>query len=177
MIKTKGLFRLFNFTAFIVLSCTLVSCGDSSELKEAQQKIAKLQAKKLKGFKQIELDDFIAEEKQRVEKSAKGGKLITMAAPVYFTAKMKRLPEEKTMNYIYTALQMAEMSPMPKVKHQMFVESPKGEVISVYVEESAVARLNKFMQAEQSAQFLGYHAYSYKRGPAILITEFIPVIK
>lgn len=119
-------------------------------------------------FKPVELDSFIRRQK------SPGGKqrIIKMADPVSFKARMKRYPEEKNMSYVYTALKMAGVEPLPTVDHRMFVESEQGRIIPVYVEKQAAAKLRTGLREEQSARFMGYHVYNYAKGPAILVVDF-----
>ena len=125
--------------------------------------------KKEETFTRVELDTFIELEKHAAEK---GKKLIKMAKPVSFDARMKRFPEEREVSYVYTALELSGVSPMPEIKHRMFVESSGGRIIPVYVEKNAVAKLNTGLKEEDKAHFLGYHVYSYSKGPAILVVDF-----
>ncbi len=126
-------------------------------------------------FLAVELDVLIEREK-KVFSGFKGQKIIKMAAPVRFTASLKQGPEEKSMTYIYTALEMAGVSPLPNVSHQMFVESAKGRIISVYVENQVAARIANELAAGQTAEFAAYHVYSYSRGPALLVVDWIPTV-
>lgn len=119
-------------------------------------------------FKPIELDSFIEQEKKIV---GKGKRLIRMAAPVSFEAKVKRHPEEKPMSYVYEVLELAGVKPVPEVRHRMFVESRGRRIIPVYVEKQAVARIGKELKEGMSARFLGYHLYSYRKGPAVLVVD------
>lgn len=123
------------------------------------------------GFKPVELDSFI-EQEQEATGFIKGKKLIKMFVPVRFEAKMKRYPEEWELSYIYTAMQLAGVQPLPVVHHRMFVETGKGRIIPVYVEEAAAGKLAKGLKEEEKACFLGYHVYSYSKGPAILVVDF-----
>lgn len=123
-------------------------------------------------FTPIELDRFVAAEKAMVNQMAAGKKIIRMAAPVSFEASLKQRPEAKKMSYVYTALEMSEVDPMPVVEHRMFVESKGGHIIPVYVEKTAVNSINTGLGEEQRARFLGYHVYSYSKGPAILVVDF-----
>lgn len=127
-------------------------------------------------FKAVELDRFIEQEKKAYEKMG-NRKLIRKAVPVRFVATIKRLPEQKKLTYIYTALEMAKISPLPDVEHQMFVESKEGQIISVYVEKRAATRLSKDMAEGQTVDLYGYHVYTYTRGPAILVADFAPTSK
>ena len=120
-------------------------------------------------FTAIELDQFIEKEQKVVGNNKK---LIKMAEPVSFEAKMKRQPEEKVMEYIYTALEVAGVTPMPQVHHRMFVESSGGRILPVYVEENAVKKMNAALKEEDKVRFQGYHVYTYAKGPAILVVDF-----
>lgn len=135
--------------------------------KEAEQATAKKET-----FSQVELDSFIEQEKHAAEK---GAKLIKMAKPVSFDARMKRLPEERQVSYVYKALELSGVSPMPEIHHRMFVESDGGRIIPVYVEKGAVQKLNAGLKEEEKAHFLGYHVYSYAKGPAILVVDFAAI--
>lgn len=123
-------------------------------------------------FASIELDRFIEQEQKAI---GNGKKMIKMAVPVSFEARMKRLPEQRQMEYIYTALELIGVSPMPEVHHRMFIESGEGRIIPVYVEQKAVARLNSGLKEEEKAVFRGYHVYSYAKGPAIMVVDFAAV--
>ena len=128
-----------------------------------------LAAESLTGFKKIEIDSFIVGCQADVEKS---GKTITMMRPISFVGKMKRLPEEKNMNYVYVAMEMSGIDPMPTVKDRMFVETKEGRIFPVYVEESAKTKIVKGLGVDVETRFLGYHAYSYTKGPAIVVVDF-----
>lgn len=127
-------------------------------------------------FVRVELDRFI-EQEQRVARGPElaGRKLIRMAVPLSFEARLKRLPEERDLSYVYTALEVSGISPMPEVRHRMFIESAEGRIIPVYVEKGAAARLQSGLKLEQRARFLGYHVYTYAKGPAILVVNFRPL--
>ncbi len=126
-------------------------------------------------FLAVKLDVLIEQEK-KVFSGFKGQKVIKMAAPVRFTASLKQGPEEKSMTYIYTALEMTGVSPLPNVSHQMFVESAEGRIISVYVENQIVAQIANELAEGQTAEFAAYHVYSYSRGPALLVVDWIPTV-
>jgi hypothetical protein len=123
-------------------------------------------------FKAVELDRFIEQE----QKSAGDGRrMIKMFAPVSFEAKMKRFPEERELTYVYSAMELIGVNPLPEVHHRMFVESAEGRIIPVYVEKEAAAKLAAGLKEEDKARFVGYHVYSYAKGPAILVVGFAPV--
>jgi hypothetical protein len=127
-------------------------------------------------FQSVELDQFI-EEAIASSEGMEGRRVLKMADPVSFVARMKRFPEEKKMTYIYTALEMAGVRPLPDVGHQMFVESKEGRIIPVYLERHAVLRLEKELAEGDEAQFFGYHVYSYSKGPALLVVDFMPIVE
>ncbi|MDP0494993.1 MAG: hypothetical protein Q7Q73_02175 [Verrucomicrobiota bacterium JB024] len=131
-------------------------------------------AARANGFTPVDLDAFIEQERAAVQE-LDGKKVIRMAVPVSFEARLKRHPEQKELSYIYTALGMSGISPLPEVEHRMFVESAEGQIIPVYVEKQAAAKITKELPEETSARFLGYHAYSYDKGPAILVVDCIPL--
>lgn len=121
-------------------------------------------------FQPIELDSTIDIGKAQAERVGK--KIILNALPVSFNARMKRQPEQQTMAYIYTALGIVGMEPLPVVEHRMFVESDGGNIIAVYVEKNAVQLINQGLKENQRARFDGYHIYNYARGPAIMVVGF-----
>lgn len=127
-------------------------------------------------FVRVELDRFVEQEQRAARgEGAAGRKLIRMAVPLSFEARLKRLPEERDLSYVYTALEVSGISPMPEVRHRMFIESAEGRIIPVYVEKGAAARLQSGLKLEQRARFLGYHVYTYAKGPAILVVNFRPL--
>lgn len=149
-------------TLFIAIGCpVIVSAQDRAAVGAQNEK-----------FKTIELDSFIEQQKKVV---GKGKRLIRMADPVSFEARMKRHPEEKPMSYVNEVLELAGVKPLPEVGHRMFVESRGRRIIPVYVEKQAVARIGKELKEGKSARFLGYHLYSYGKGPAILVVDFAPL--
>ena len=79
------------------------------------------------------------------------------------------------MTYIYTALEVAGIRPLPEVGHQLFVETAGGKIISVYVEKKAAARIAEEMAVEETVRLWGYHVYSYAKGPALLVVGAAPV--
>ena len=148
--------KLISRVILAVLFCSLTVCTGALGAKE-------------KEFKNVELDGFIVREKNAI---GNGRKVIKLADPISFEAKMKRHPEERQMSYIYKALEVAGVNPMPEVNHRMFIESEEGRIIPVYVEKNVVEKLIKGLKVEGRAKFIGYHVYSYAKGPAILVVDF-----
>ena len=122
-------------------------------------------------FRAVDLDEFIRTEKTRL----KGHKTITLAKPVSFVARVKRHPEPREMKYVYVALELSGVDPLPEVEHRLFVESDGGRIIPVYVEKTAAARITERLKVEQRARFNGLHVYNYAKGPAILVVGFRPL--
>jgi hypothetical protein len=159
-----------HFVSKLLLFATLFIAIDCQAALAAQAR-ATVGAQKGQ-FKTVELDSFIEQEKKVV---GKGKRLIRMAEPVSFQARVKRHPEERPMSYVYEVLELAGVKPVPEVGHRMFVESRGRRIIPVYVEKQAVARIGKELKEGKSARFLGYHLYSYGKGPAILVVDFVGV--
>jgi hypothetical protein len=119
-------------------------------------------------YKPIELDKYISNHKGKKD----GKVVITMADPISFQASVKRYPEEKNLEYVYTALTMAAMRPIPEVKHRMFIETQEGEIFPVYVELNAANKIKYALKEGDNTRFLGYHLYNYSKGPAIMVVDF-----
>ncbi len=156
---------------FILTLAALISCPVSMRAHAAAKPAASRTAGSAKAaFRAIDLDRFIVQEKKAVGKDKK--RIIRMAAPVSFEARMKRNPEEKKMTYVYEVLELSGVKPLPEVKHRMFVESRGRRIIPVYVERRVVDRIGKELTAGSMARFVGYHLYSYGKGPAIMVVDF-----
>ncbi|MDR0843364.1 MAG: hypothetical protein LBP68_08105 [Acidobacteriota bacterium] len=142
--------------------------------KTAPQPTPKVPQKKIDAandfFKDIDFDQLVEDEKAAVDRVQK--KLIRNFEPIRFTAGVKRYPEEKKMDYIYTAMEVSGVKPLPDVSHRMFVTTGRGRIVSVYVERQAAALIRSGMKEGAKVRFLGYHVYSYAKGPAILIVGF-----
>lgn len=147
----------FLIRVLVVVGCYFFLCVSAASASEDQD------------FKNVELDAFIVHEKE----AGKDKKLIKMAVPLQFSAKMKRFPEERKLSYIYIAMELAGVDPLPEVNHRMFIESEEGRIIPVYIEKEAVRKVKAGLKEEDTAQFLGYHIYSYSKGPAILVVDYI----
>lgn len=136
-----------------------------SYLQASEQKLEDAQ------FKFVKLDDYLKGEEPLVARLA-GKKMIKQGTSCSFVANIKQLPKEKKGSYIYTALQIAQIRPIPEVTHQMFIESAAGKIFSVYVEKEAAEKLLKNHKAEEKLKFSAFHVYTYKRGPAFLLVDF-----
>ena len=113
----------------------------------------------------IDLDDYIVSQKPL----AKGGRTIFRPRPIAFAARVKSHPERIKVEYLYEALAVSNVSPLPEVSHQMFVESAEGRIIAVYVEDQAVKGIVAGFALEAQADFDAYHVYNYSRGPAMVV--------
>jgi len=121
-------------------------------------------------FQPVELDSFITENRAHAQQVGK--KVIFQSRPIAFEARLKRHPEEKEMSYIYTALSVSGVEPMPEVGHRMFIESDAGKIIPVYVEKRAVEIINNGLKENDRTLFECYHVYNYAKGPAVLVVDF-----
>ena len=113
----------------------------------------------------VDLDDYV----ERQRPPSEGSRMIFEPRPVTFTARVKSHPERIRVEYLYEALAMTKVSPLPRVSHQMFVESAGGRVIAVYVEDRAVEGIVADFALEMQADFEAYHVYNYSRGPAMVV--------
>lgn len=121
-------------------------------------------------YKKVALENYI--KTQLPDK--KGGKSILPIQRVTFDAALMSKPKEGKFNYIYMALDMMGMRPMPVITHQVFVQAKDGKVISVYLEEHFAKSLEKHImlgniKIGNDLTFKGYHSYNYKRGPAMVM--------
>ncbi len=121
-------------------------------------------------YKKVELENYI--KTQLPDK--KGGKSILPIKRVTFEASIMSKPKEGKFNYIYMALDMMGMRPMPVIKHQIFVQAGDSKVIAVYLEEHFAKSLEKHIKLGNvkigsTLTFKGYHSYNYKRGPAMVM--------
>lgn len=121
-------------------------------------------------YKKVNLDSYI--KNQRPDK--KNGKSILPIKRITFGATLMSKPEAGEFKYIYMALELMGMKPLPVIKHQVFVQSEDGTVISVYMEEYFANTLDKHIRLGnikigQHLLFKGYHSYNYKRGPAMVM--------
>ena len=121
----------------------------------------------------IDLQTFINN-----EKAAYQGK-ITIVPPLNlsFTGVLKTLSQKKTTGYLYTALQVMQISPLPAIEYQAFIGAPAdgergGEVISVYIDNrlaTALETLDANALINQRRTWYGYHIYNFSRGPALVL--------
>lgn len=121
----------------------------------------------------IDLQTFINN-----EKAAYQGK-ITIVPPLNlrFSGVLKTLPQKKATGYLYTALQIMQVSPLPAVEYQAFIGAPAskegaGEVISVYIDNrlaEALQKLDANALIDQRLTWYGYHIYNFSRGPALVL--------
>lgn len=118
-------------------------------------------------YQDIDIDYLVAV--ARPEKA--GTSAFFQPAPVRFGARVKQGPRKRKVEYLYTALSFFPLDPEPKVSHRMFLDTPGGHPLPVYVDDSQVKRLKR-LAAGTPATFYGWHVYNYSKGPAILVTGF-----
>ena len=120
-------------------------------------------------FKPIDIDRFVVEQRP----AKKGSTSLMRPSPVIFEASIKQYPHKRKVTYMYTVLEFFPMDPHPEVNHRMFVTTPGGHIMPVYVEDNAVDSIKRRLKEEgRRVSFYGYHMYNYSKGPAILVTGF-----
>lgn len=110
---------------------------------------------------QVDLDTF-----SELRPRSKGTRDIGPLNPITFNVTVKQAPEPISTRYLQEAFGVLRIAPAPKVTHQMFVETAQGKVISVYVWDTAV---DQFTAGPDLIQMLGFHVYTYSKGPAIIV--------
>lgn len=121
------------------------------------------------GFDEIDIDQYLLSERP----TKAGTTLMIRPRPVSFRASIKQYPTERKVNYLYEVLQIFPITPEPNVQHRMFLSAPGGQIFPVYVEQGVVDSITKQLSEEgEPVVFLGYHIYTYSKGPAILVTDF-----
>lgn len=116
-------------------------------------------------YKMVNLDEFIHQQRPLTE----GTKVILNPGHIKIAARIKRHPEKRNVEYLYGALRMMQVDPMPKVNYRMFIESDEGQIIPVYVEDAIASQISKRIPLETRILLKGYHVYNYSKGPAIVI--------
>ena len=121
-------------------------------------------------FVPIDIDRYVA-----TARPAKAGtRAIIRPSPVRFEGRLKQGPRPQKTDYLYTALGFFPLDPKPQVSQGMFVETPGGHVLPVYVDDTLLEPLKKHLAEGQAASFRGWHVYTYSKGPAILVVGFEP---
>lgn len=123
----------------------------------------------VQGRRVVELGTFVAETRPTKE----GTREIIEPAAIQFSAAIKAVPEAIKVEYVYTALSMMQVNPLPKVGHRMFVEAADGNIIPVYVWDEAVDALAASGVTGQPVDLTGFHIYTYAKGPAIIVDAVI----
>ncbi len=119
-------------------------------------------------YQPVDLDTFIAQQ----QPLKKGKRFIVQPHGITMQAELMSMPEKKDIKYAYTALMMMNINPLPSIDHRMFIRSPGGKVIAVYVEEQALSKINNELKVGDKVSFTGYHIYNYRLGPAIVLESF-----
>ena len=81
----------------------------------------------LEGRKVVALDRFVAETRPRKE----GTREIIAPDAIQFSGTIMRAPEAIEVEYVYTALSIMKVEPLPKVGHRMFVEAADGNGVTL----------------------------------------------
>lgn len=123
----------------------------------------------LEGRRVVDIDRFWAETRPAKE----GTREIVGPNPIRFLASIKAVPEAIEVTYVYTALSMMRVDPMPAVNHRMFIETADGSIVPVYVWDDAVEMFRDAGVAPDPIAMTGFHVYTYAKGPAIIVDAVI----
>ncbi|MBL4794498.1 MAG: hypothetical protein JKY24_03090 [Pseudomonadales bacterium] len=116
-------------------------------------------------YRMVNLDEYILQQRPITQ----GTKVILNPSHLTIAARIKRHPEKRNVEYLYGALRLMQVDPMPQVNYRMFIESDEGQIIPVYVEDSIVSQIEKRIPLEVRVLLKGYHVYNYSKGPALVI--------
>lgn len=117
----------------------------------------------------IDIDHYVAVKRSRT----KGKTLLIQPDPISFIGSVKQHPHPRKVSYLYEALAIYPMEPLPVVAHRMFMTTPKGHIMPLYVEKAAVEKIKQQLKEDgETVRFFGYHMFSYYKGPAIMVTSF-----
>lgn len=116
-------------------------------------------------YTHVDLDNFITTQKPAMP----GTRTILPPNDVSFVGVLMEGPKKIEVKYLFKALSIMNVSPLPKVSHRMFVASRQGKVIPVYVEDNVVEQIRKSVKVDEEAKFLAYHVYNYSKGPAVVV--------
>lgn len=109
----------------------------------------------------VDLDDYAA-----LRPSKEGTREIVPLRPISFDAAVKQVPKEIKTDYLYEAMGIMKIDPLPVVTHRMFVETAKGHVMPVYVWDGVA---KDFAAAAEPVRMVGFHIYTYSKGAAIIV--------
>ena len=110
---------------------------------------------------QIDLDAYM-----RSRPRKEGTREIGPLKPVVFEAVIEQAPVAISTSYLQEAFGVLGLVPLPPVSHRMFVETAQGLVIPVYVWDEVAA---SFTADPAPVRMLGFHIYTYSKGPAIVV--------
>jgi hypothetical protein len=117
----------------------------------------------------VEIDRFVAEPSALKECTT----TLMRPAPIRFRASVKQYPHPREVVYLYRVLGFVPMEPRPEVNHRMFVTTPDGHIMPVYVAEPAVEPIRAGLaEGGRTVRFYGYPMYNNSKGPAIRVTRF-----
>ncbi|MFT5448697.1 MAG: hypothetical protein ACI9DC_003882 [Gammaproteobacteria bacterium] len=148
----------------MVLNAFVSVCATPSALAKTDRHAAASQ------HRHVMIDEYQA----RHRPARNGTRLIVKPSPIQFQARLKQYPKQRELNYINSVLRVFPMDPEPRVSHSMFLVSAAGSVFPVYVEDGTVAAIRAQLGEDgHPTRFIGFHVYTYSKGPAILITDFL----
>lgn len=138
-------------TATILLFGILLSAVSAADIKPE--------------YTHVDLDRFISIQKPAMP----GTRTILPPNDISFRGILMEGPKQIKIKYLFEALQIMNVDPLPKVSHRMFISSREGKVIPVYVEDNAIEEIKKTVKVDEEALFLAYHVYNYSKGPAVVV--------
>lgn len=113
----------------------------------------------------VNLDDLA-----QVRPAKAGTREIGPLKPITFNAAIKEGPKVISTDYLQQAFGVLKIAPVPAVSKRMFVETEKGYVMPVYVWDDVAA---SFAAGPEPRQMVGFHVYTYAKGPAIVVDGLI----
>ena len=123
-------------------------------------------------YRPIDLQAFVDLERAHYQKR------ITIVPPLNITFRgvLKTLPAKKPTGYLYTALNLMQVQPLPQVEYQVFIGAPgtpqqPGDVIAIYMDNRLAEAITALKESpiDSRATWYGYHIYNFSRGPAIVL--------
>ncbi len=148
---------VFHKSIYVVLAVFCLAVGASGAAR----------AEPIGGYETepVDLDHFINTQRPVMD----GTRTILPPRRVSFAAVLKSQPEQIKVEYLFEALSLMQVNPLPKVSFRVFVESPEGSIVPMYVEDAAAAAIQSRVATDSRADFSGYHVYNYSKGPAVVI--------
>lgn len=119
--------------------------------------------------KAVDLDEYIAA--NQVSQNIIDKKQRVMLEPelIDFTAAVQSQIKTTQAELVADALSVWGISPLPEVAFSLYLRSPNGEVIGVYVENTVAKYMQKNTKIDSDNAFQAYRLYNYAKGPRLLL--------